>query len=879
MLNVDDIASLTDERLKPIIRECFESMLKKYGADNFLRWLNEKNIDEKLKNLIITKLDVNKYPNSAGYYNSRNNELSYIDSYSKGNTIKVMNHEFNHFLSSKIFKEKLTGFINEGVTEYLAQKSYPDADKTYYANVDFVSFLHQQIGDILIKAYFTGDTRKVEQKLEDYIGTAEFINIIKKLDQIYNDCYEADHNTTQKIIDTNIDFFANLYMDIYKGRIVERSKNLEFYENGTLNIVEIRKAINILKFPKNIIDYLNKNNKLLEYKESLIEEILMQSHLAIGDDLSINTDKIKQYSKAIMNSDTSVISEITNINNMEFQNLFLLQCKNKNFNLISIHEKADIIFKILNRFPDDYVKKVIDMPYVQQILGPDYKEIIEYYLDNKNTYININKIMDNRTRNTIESNFIVINPWLVIEKRDNAFYLLSSPQYSSSKEYELKGENPIKVPNMNMFNNKGKMCEFGINLDEDLNKITFIPNNIKAGEILNLEEFGTYMKSMPYIQKVVDESLKCKKVLSDTTSPYLGIEGLVNLKGEVGLKGDNYQTVKIEPVSLKKSLEKLRVFLPNTNFEKVVKYILIKYLSFTYYVDDIPNDIIKQCYDILFNKSEFDIYDIEQKMNKLKNAKMDELANYPVSGDNKGKFYDKRMEKIISYEGSIDRPNANIYVNNYLEKEPDSNHFYGLPLKTLPDYGIMYIDIIGLSNHIKTYERLCRGIKDSNDYIDKMINKQINFILNSYGIDSNDFKILNIKQEINTIIRKYVENEEPKQILLLENMMNEISKYRQISSSPVSVANLNNILDENIINSNMQKLLKKLEEYDKNIKDETERIMFINIWKKIMDVYRYTNDIEVATNKALKLIDYFGEIIKPVIPDIDVEEMADNKTL
>ena len=53
MFNVEDIKVIPDERMKTIISEVFDNIIKKYNEKNFLRWINESKIDNKIKTLIV----------------------------------------------------------------------------------------------------------------------------------------------------------------------------------------------------------------------------------------------------------------------------------------------------------------------------------------------------------------------------------------------------------------------------------------------------------------------------------------------------------------------------------------------------------------------------------------------------------------------------------------------------------------------------------------------------------------------------------------------------------------------------------------------------------------------------------------------------------
>ena len=136
MLNVEDIKTIPDEQIKQIISEVFGDILDnlslpilypkkffinpellhislfvicifsisyifmsiifdEYGEKNFLRWINESRIDDRIKTLIVEYLDEKEYPNFAGLYNWNTNTLSVQESYDDKSKYKVIIHEFN----------------------------------------------------------------------------------------------------------------------------------------------------------------------------------------------------------------------------------------------------------------------------------------------------------------------------------------------------------------------------------------------------------------------------------------------------------------------------------------------------------------------------------------------------------------------------------------------------------------------------------------------------------------------------------------------------------------------------------------------------------------------------------------------------------------
>ncbi len=146
--------NISDEKIKNIIISVFEEKFSFMSKANYLRWLNSRNISDRIKKITtkIMQKDDNLYSSAAAYYSNGTDMITYKEEYSEDNT--MWDHELNHFLSDNI--RNFNSFINEGITEFLSLNTTKAKPTVYRYNVNFVKLLYRAFGDELIKAYLTG---------------------------------------------------------------------------------------------------------------------------------------------------------------------------------------------------------------------------------------------------------------------------------------------------------------------------------------------------------------------------------------------------------------------------------------------------------------------------------------------------------------------------------------------------------------------------------------------------------------------------------------------------------------------------------------------------------------------------------------------------
>lgn len=806
MFNVEDIKVIPDERMKKIISEVFDNIIKKYNEKNFLRWINESKIDNKIKTLIVKYINLKEHPNSGGYYDSKNNTLAVQESYEDVNTATVIIHEFNHFLTPDNYEREMSGFINEGITEYLKQSVDSIGYKTYKYNVDFVAFLHKQIGDILIKSYFTGETSKVKTKLATYIAPKSIESLISDLSVIYEKCYRQHPDVKEDIISSKMDFFADSYMQIYLGKIKEDAESMQYYTDGNIDqkkIVQILDKINST-FPKYIIEYMNSHNLMQPYKEQIVRTILNCSHLKHFD--YYEQDNIKPYVDAIMNRKTI---EIPNVN--AIQVLLLDKLKNKELDL---NEYADIILMVVNKFPYFKIEYLNKMEFLKVIVGEDKFDIVyEYVKNNINRYNNINNFVNERERNTIESQFKVIVPnSYYLEKRDNKLYIIKMDD-----NCKVIGETPVESKNGETFSIRGlylsdedgNCCVPSFMVDEDFSKIEILPKvNPLYKDVYGLDDFQKLMKTMPFFANLYQRLKKNITIDNDSYEPFFGVKGVYyKINNSYISAYDDYRTIHIELNGLKKDLDSIISFFPKMNIEEIIISVLKKLIENTYdikYSSEI-DWCSKELYNILYEgKPKSTLLDIEGLLNNLKKQNNDFISSkYDLAFEDelskqeyekRKKDYDAKIEKRRLTEKLMKEQKVKQFEEDKIKTYED-NHRYGyliyerkkqysnpdvkfdLPGKTFPqktrEPGFATIDVEKLIKNMKNYISLCGDKKDYEPYITNTIKNTINGFLEK--IDTVEGKEL--FDSLYTMIYNSIFKDEKIDIASFEIIINKSNKY------------------------------------------------------------------------------------------------------
>lgn len=812
MFDVKNVRTISDERLIKIIEECFGTIKKKYDAFNFIRWINEKKIDAKIKTLDFEYTNEKEYPYAGGFHTTRKSGdlIAVQEKYDDNSTRNVIIHEFNHFLTADNFMNDMSGFINEGITEYLKNSVYDGGYKSYEYNVDLVVFLHDILGDILIKSYFTGATSKVRTRIDDLLGDGNSVeSVIKQLSDIYKKCYNISLDEKKIILEKeeNCKFFSKLYMDLYFGKVKEDSENMCYYSNGNIDINKIKDMIQIERyFPSYVIAYMNKDKKKNEnesdliknYKKSLIRVSLENSHLIGYDDSS---KIIEQYVNDIYSN-----KEVSIDNSTAMQILLLKKIGKEKRN---IEEYANIILKVVSCFPSFFIDDLNKMPLLKLTLGDDFEKICNYVKCNYARYKNIDSFIEDHQKNTIESYYREIFLNLFLEKKDNKLYLI---EFNSAGEIvkeqpidSLSRKKNIVRTNIYCCDDNNNICQLQIVLDDDFSKIRIIPDiNTKNAKIFTQEEFASYIKLMPLFKDTISLLRECKIIKNDSHEPFFGLKGISYIYNNADISADDYRTIKLDVKKFKEIIDGIFAFFPNEKLKDKIIDMISNSLKNIYYLDDCKEVSwsAETIYKILYeNGDQSSIHDVEELLNTRKNERNDFIASkselffpdkkteeeyYARKNDEEIKIKKENDKKeLINKKNLIENIEKKLKMTQYVlyKRKPqftNKTYYFDLPVWKLAssshrrEPGNVEIDINNLIEEMKNYVNLCKDIQDPLPFVIDKVDYTVKDLL--------EFEINNDEEKnfynyfYNTIYNAIFNNVEIN-MFEYENKIKEVNNY------------------------------------------------------------------------------------------------------
>lgn len=486
--------SKIDERFRDIMYDTFDGLYNAMGKKNFLRWINTRKMSERIKTLIVeefTEEDLKRYPNYAGYYTTGTNRerlrAGHINT-------SVASHETLHFLTDGVFVGKnFPAFINEGLTEYLNREfaktntNNPNIRYTYSQNVDFVEFLHDIIGDSLIKAYLTGISKAFSTEFSTYI-TADGRQDTMALDRFYESLNkvhyvlhpnknpqtaeerEESEKNKRDVIENCYPKIRESVVHIASNAIRKKAHDLGYYEDGKFNVAEVVEDINLLIRKT---DELLKKNAILglshSSKESLelYEGIFKNSLVAVLQESHIPNDRIEDIvSKSIRNGSITVQG---NVNSMQYpiikrdalykeihafdvenpvKGLINKRLGNKEnymdgrrFNITSFLMDASLVLDKMNLQPDlrqAFLDSAILRCLPQEVNHELVKTMIDKY---GKLYVALYQKQQDNKRDVVDSKFVKISDTKFIEKRDSKIFFLDYDEKTGTfSEREVFGE-------------------------------------------------------------------------------------------------------------------------------------------------------------------------------------------------------------------------------------------------------------------------------------------------------------------------------------------------------------------------------------------------------------------------------------------------------
>ncbi len=246
MTNQNDV--IQDEQLRTLMHDSFDHIFKYLGKENFLRWINMRNLSDRIKKLSIEEFsqeDKENYPTWNGYYTLGTDRIKLRNKHDINSNI----HETYHFVSDN--DGRFPTFMNEGLTEYLNNNTL-NGSKAYRMNVSVAKFLHKTLGDSIIKAYLTGNVKKFEEYFSSYTSNdgnakrSSLEDFYKKLNTIHDFKYglaNKDNKTSQSEFNLAMKDTAKYLETIASNYIRKKAQNLDYYAFGKLDFVAIKRDI------------------------------------------------------------------------------------------------------------------------------------------------------------------------------------------------------------------------------------------------------------------------------------------------------------------------------------------------------------------------------------------------------------------------------------------------------------------------------------------------------------------------------------------------------------------------------------------------------------------------------------------------------------
>ena len=463
-----------DERFGELMHDTFDEIYTALGKKKFLRWIDTKEISERIKKLIIasfSKEDIERLPsNAVGYY--INNTMRFRE----GNAdLDTSRHETNHFITD--IGKKFPTFINEGLTEYLSReyekinKGKTDYPYAYPENVDFAEFLHNAIGDLLLKVYLTGTSNKFQAEFSTYI-TEDGKEDINKLNSFYlllqkvhsfvfsngkiktPQEKEKYDNLAKELAEKDYPVLRQIVGNIAINTIRKKAHDLEYYKDGKLDkdaiyddITRLREVTTELMQKHQLFGFSIANKeKVLELEDRIIRGslrvILQESQIDEEKIENIISECVTKWK--IQRKDNRTLSVSSSIqrgplnncidsfdHNTLVDNLIKGRIANKEnyvvygvFDISSflmdvslVTDRLDIKGKERELFIDsiiqNYLPQEVNQDLVRRVIDKHGKLYATLYQKNQ----------DNK-HNVVDSKFVKVGENAFIEKRDKSFYFL-----------------------------------------------------------------------------------------------------------------------------------------------------------------------------------------------------------------------------------------------------------------------------------------------------------------------------------------------------------------------------------------------------------------------------------------------------------------------
>ena len=587
--------TISDEKLKQVIIEVFEQKFSYFQKKDFLRWLNNRNLSERIKRLtveLMTEEEKKTHPTWAGYYTGGTDKVRLRNLNEKD----TADHELNHFLND--YTNQFPRFINEGITEFLSQKVYgTDLNTTrniaYYENVMTARFLYSIFGDELIKCYLVGVTPEFKEKLEKYLTIQEGDNLkdfYNTLESIHNNLYpdfepsrEELANRREKLKKDYEPKKDNYLENILLNATINEMLNYKYYVDSRIDyvslITKIDERIDYYKYTRNKVLTLEEKIKLLK---RILVAALCNSYLS---EFYSKEEIIEKVNKCLTISENNRISvSLTYLTNLEEKthdtDYYALKNKldNYDYNSKNGFDYATFIldyFSLIstNKFETsslDIEKNLYNLLY-KRIKGNINNDLVNTLLQKyRDFYLSLGELNNHHLNKTIESSIIDFTLYddykMYLEKRDNSFYVITYNTETNKTEIkqaiQRKSSNK-KYPYEIVYYDEFTKRSYCLLLDEDMLAVSYnnriipftkglnsIINNLITDELYlkNISEYIYYLKDGEYLFDTKDVAYVGGGIDDiDHRSRFINYEDLLNdLRNRISFLSENSKRVVVE---------------------------------------------------------------------------------------------------------------------------------------------------------------------------------------------------------------------------------------------------------------------------------------------------------------------------------------------
>lgn len=510
--------SKISEEFRDLAKTCFARIFNMLGEKNFRRWINTIGLNKQIRELVIESMDKEdseKHPTWIGYYTKGTNRIKLSPNMKRKSLEDTNIHESLHFMTDG--KAKFCTFLNEGLTEYL--KGLATGKPTsYIKNVNTVKFLHEVLGDSIIKAYFIGKDGFDENVLDliNYDGKSSIDDITKfysdlnllhkysssklKSNIFHNKNYPEDKiEEADKQLDSDRKKYSlakprilSMYQKLIVGKISEKAKNLEFYKNGVLDLETAKSQIDALLNSANIVDIIDSDDESekAEWIQKTIElakaQVIENSH--IRSPLKTGSIEDRLFEK------------------------FLPQEKD-------ISGYVDTVVKIVKAtgIGTDELESYLDKYNIRYFGNSgNFKYINELIISSIPRIQKINDLQSQRKEDTISSEYRSIGQGKFIEKRDNQLFFVELLDTGEFSERELQFSKDM------IFLKDGTRLDIDYRNGIDHLEIKANGKQIEPGKKLSLQEIKerdfAERISKDIAQNITDR--KYTRILDDEVNPY-----------------------------------------------------------------------------------------------------------------------------------------------------------------------------------------------------------------------------------------------------------------------------------------------------------------------------------------------------------------------